>query len=117
MEVLGKQMLIEYSDCDATIIANVDKVEFAVLSALRASRATVISQQFHQFQPYGVSGIVMIAESHVAIHSWPEYNYAAVDIFTCGNSIQPKIIRDHLQHSLGARHISSQKIERGLREK
>ena len=47
--------------------------------------ATVVSSHFHQFSPYGISGVVIIQESHLTLHTWPEYGYAAVDVFTCGD--------------------------------
>ncbi len=86
MEALGRQILVEFYDCDSDKINDVGYVEAAFLEATRKSKATIISHNFHKFSPHGISGVVVIAESHVTIHSWPEYNYAAVDIFTCGDT-------------------------------
>src|SRR5690625_8008884 len=87
MEALGRQILVEFYDCDQSKLNDVKFIETALLEAAVAARATIISHSFHKFSPHGVSGIVVIAESHIAIHTWPEYRYAAVDIFTCGESI------------------------------
>mgnify|MGYP000456923456 FL=1 len=93
MEALGRQILVEFYDCDSSSINDVEFIEEAMLNATKEANATIISHNFHKFSPYGVSGVVVIAESHVAIHTWPEYNYAAVDIFTCGDTIDPWIIQ------------------------
>jgi len=61
-----------------------------------------------------VSGVVVIAESHVSIHTWPEYDYAAVDIFTCGDTIDPWIIQEELKEALESNNSSSVEMKRGL---
>ena len=76
--------------------------------------ATVLGESFHPFQPQGVSGVVVIAESHLSIHTWPEYGYAAVDIFTCGTSVQPEKAVEVLIEKLGAKDHSLTEIQRGL---
>ena len=114
MEALGKQILVEYYDCEDSRINDVSFIESALLKATKASRATIISHNFHKFSPYGVSGVVVIAESHVAIHTWPEYNYAAVDIFTCGDTIDPWIIQEQLKDEFNSQNVSSIEMKRGL---
>ncbi len=84
---LGKHMTVEYYECDAKILADARAVEDAFIKAANESGATVIGSGFHHFEPQGVSGFVVIAESHFSVHAWPEFDYAAVDIFTCGESI------------------------------
>jgi len=114
MEALGKQILVEYYDCDDSKINDVSYVETTLLKATRESKATIISHNFHKFSPYGVSGVVVIAESHIAIHTWPEYNYAAVDIFTCGDTIDPWIIQEQLKKKFHSQNVSSMEMKRGL---
>lgn len=114
MEALGKQILVEYYDCEDSKINDVSFIESALLKATKASRATIISHNFHKFSPYGVSGVVVIAESHVAIHTWPEYNYAAVDIFTCGDTIDPWVIQEQLKKDFNSQNVSSMEMKRGL---
>ncbi|HKJ32859.1 MAG TPA: adenosylmethionine decarboxylase, partial [Balneolales bacterium] len=96
MKALGRQILVEYYDCDTEVINDVAEVEKILLVGTKKSKASIISHNFHKFSPHGVSGTVVIAESHVAIHTWPEYGYAAVDIFTCGDTIDPWVIQEHL---------------------
>jgi S-adenosylmethionine decarboxylase proenzyme len=86
MNITGRHLLIELHDCDHAALAASAAVERAMLAAATRARATVLGHHFHQFAPHGVSGVVIIAESHISIHTWPEHAYAAVDIFTCGPS-------------------------------
>lgn len=114
MEALGKQILVEFYDCDQAKINDVTYIENSLITATEASNATIISHNFHKFSPYGVSGVVVIAESHVAIHTWPEYNYAAVDIFTCGDTIEPWTIQEKLKEYFDSQNVSSMEMKRGL---
>jgi len=114
METLGRQILVEYYDCDSDKINDVEFIESSFLAATKASGATIISHNFHKFSPHGVSGMVVIAESHVSIHSWPEYNYAAVDIFTCGETIDPWVIQEYLKEAFESKNISSMEMKRGM---
>lgn len=114
MEALGRQILVEYYDCDQSRINDVSYIEDSLIQAAKESRATLISHNFHKFSPYGVSGVVVIAESHIAIHTWPEYNYAAVDIFTCGDTIDPWIIQEYLKERFESKNVSSMEMKRGL---
>jgi S-adenosylmethionine decarboxylase proenzyme len=84
---LGRQMTVEFYDCDAGILTDAGRMEQIFVSAAKRSGATVISSHFHSFMPQGVSGVVVISESHFAVHAWPEHEYAAVDLFTCGENV------------------------------
>jgi S-adenosylmethionine decarboxylase len=114
MKALGRQILVEFYDCDADIINDVPQIENILLSATRAAKASIISHNFHKFSPHGVSGTIVIAESHIAIHTWPEYNYAAVDIFTCGETIDPWVIQEYVKDSFLSKNVSSIEMKRGL---
>ncbi len=114
MEALGRQILVEYYDCDQSKLNDVSYIETALIQAAKSSKATLVSQNFHKFSPYGVSGVIVIAESHIAIHTWPEYNYAAVDIFTCGDTIDPWIIQEELKESFDSKNVSSMEMKRGM---
>jgi S-adenosylmethionine decarboxylase len=82
---LGRHLLAEFTGCDAASLADLQGVTRAMLQAAEASGATIVTHSFHHFSPHGVSGAVIIAESHLAIHTWPEHGFAAVDFFSCGN--------------------------------
>jgi S-adenosylmethionine decarboxylase len=100
---LGRHMTVEYCGCDPKIISDPDKVEAAFLDAAKYSGANVLNWSFHRFAPQGVSGFVIISESHFSIHAWPEHDYAAVDIFTCGGSVSHDKAVARLKELLGAR--------------
>ncbi len=78
------------------------------------AQATIVDVVFHEFNPFGISGVVVIAESHLAIHTWPEYRYAAVDVFSCGDVLQPQAAADHLVAELGAARASVVELQRGI---
>lgn len=84
MTYLGKQIILELYGCPAHNLSNVGKVERIMKDAALAMEATIVQSNFHHFSPLGISGVVVIMESHLTIHTWPEYNYIAIDIFTCG---------------------------------
>ncbi|MBQ4106947.1 MAG: adenosylmethionine decarboxylase [Lentisphaeria bacterium] len=112
---LGHQMMIEYYGCDADILNDPVRMEQIFLNAARTSGAHVISSHFHRFQPQGVSGIVVIAESHFAVHAWPEYGYAAVDIFTCGKTIDFQTAEETMRREMASkRHVVIGEFDRGL---
>ncbi len=114
MEALGRQILVEFYDCDQSKINDVSYIENSLIQATKDSKATIISHNFHKFSPYGISGVVVIAESHVTIHTWPEYNYAAVDIFTCGDTIDPWVIQEQLKTYFESKSVSSMEMKRGM---
>lgn len=114
MQGLGRQVLVELYGCEAAKLNDHDFIRQLLLQGTEESGATVVTDTFHQFSPHGVSGVIVIAESHVAIHTWPEYGYAAIDIFTCGDSIDPWCIFERAKSGLGAQHASSMELKRGL---
>jgi len=111
---LGRHLLAEFYDCNSNILNNVQLVEEAMTDAAIACGATVVQKNFHHFSPFGVSGAVIIMESHLAIHTWPEYGYAAVDLFTCGASCDPKVAYEFLIEALGAGSAFYSELKRGL---
>ncbi|MGD8779443.1 MAG: polyamine aminopropyltransferase [Ignavibacteria bacterium] len=113
MSSLGKHILVEFLGCNPDIMNDVSKIESAMVEAAENSGATVINSTFHHFSPYGVSGVVVIQESHLAIHTWPEYQYAAVDLFTCGDTVDPWISFDFLKNVYHASNYSALEMNRG----
>lgn len=110
---LGRHLLIEFYNCDPAVLNEVILVEHMMNQAADACGATIVQSSFHRFEPHGVSGVVVIAESHLAIHTWPEYAYASVDLFTCGETIDPMVAYAFLKRKLKARTAEIQKLYRG----
>jgi S-adenosylmethionine decarboxylase proenzyme len=114
MQALGRQILVEFYKCNDDILKNCALIEQYMVEACKIANATVVTSTFHEFSPFGVSGVVVIAESHVAIHTWPEYSYAAVDIFTCGETIDPWKVFKHLEEKFESSQSSMMEMKRGL---
>lgn len=116
--VLGRQLCIEYYDCNTKNILDKDLLEKALLKAARNSGASIISSSFNQLEPQGVSGVVIIAESHFTIHTWPEHDYAAVDMFSCADHIDLAKAVDSIKQSLSAKNtVISSDLNRGFIKK
>lgn len=110
---LGRHILVEFFGCKPEIMNQVSTIENSMVTAAETAGATVINSTFHHFSPYGVSGVVVIQESHLAIHTWPEFQYAAVDLFTCGEEVNPWKSFDYLKKAFGAEHYSAIEMRRG----
>ncbi|OGS62194.1 MAG: S-adenosylmethionine decarboxylase proenzyme [Elusimicrobia bacterium RIFOXYB2_FULL_62_6] len=117
MRTLGRHLIAELYGCDKKSLSAVDKVQGVMIAAAKAANATVIDSVFHRFSPWGVSGVVVIEESHFAIHTWPEHGYASVDLFTCGAGTRPWAAFERLKKDFKAAYFSVIKLERGLMSK
>lgn len=113
MNALGRHILVEFNGCNPDVLNDVAVVEQSMVEAAQTAGATVINSSFHHFSPFGISGVVVIQESHLAIHTWPEYKYAAVDLFTCGETVDPWISFEHLKQVFQASGFSAIEMNRG----
>ena len=111
---LGSHLLIEMFDCDPESIKGEFSVGHAMRDAAVKSEATVVTESFHEFKPYGVSGAVIIQESHYTIHTWPEHGYAAVDLFYCGGSINVHKALDVLRAQFKPERMKFLVVRRGI---
>ncbi|MFH1114002.1 MAG: adenosylmethionine decarboxylase [Pseudomonadota bacterium] len=114
MKALGIHLLIELWSCNRKKIDTLDYLEGIMVQAAKVAGATVLKSAFQDFNPQGVSGVVVIAESHLTIHTWPEHGYAAVDIFTCGTTVDPWKATDFLRKELEAGDIQVRDFQRGV---
>ncbi len=114
MKALAKHFIAELYDCDREILNDVSAVEQALLKGADAAKATIVGHSFHHFSPHGVSGVVIIAESHISIHTWPEYGYAAVDIFTCGDLTDNDTAISMIRKELCAGRVMAMEMKRGF---
>ena len=114
MNALGTHLLVDLRECNPEILKSLEKVRSIMVSAAKDSKATIVDVSFHEFNPFGISGVVVIAESHLTIHTWPEYDYAAVDIFTCGDIIKPEVAASYLIKEFGCKNPSIVEIKRGI---
>ena len=114
MHALGTHLLVDLRDCNIEAIRDLEYVKDSLVQAAKAASATIVDVSFHEFNPFGISGMVVIAESHLSIHTWPEYGYAAVDIFTCGDLIKPETAASYLIERFGSLNPSVVEMKRGI---
>ena len=111
---LGDHYLIELYDCHAHILDDEDRIQATLLEAATKAGATIIDQKFHKFAPQGVSGVVVIAESHISIHTWPELGYAALDFFTCGHTMTMDRAFELLREVFQPGDMEVRRVARGI---
>ncbi len=114
MNALGTQIVLDLKNCDPIILNDLSKIRSILVSAAKASGVTILGESFHQFHPQGVTGILAIAESHFSIHTWPEYRYAAVDIFTCGTTCDPYLAARLIIEEVRCQEPSIIEVKRGV---
>lgn len=114
VQSLGNHLIIELYDCDADIINNTKTVEDTMIQAVKISGATMVQSVIHQFNPHGVSGVIVIEESHFSVHTWPEYGYCALDIFTCGEEIDYYSALQYLKETWHAGSLNVTEMKRGM---
>jgi len=81
--------------------------------AVRAAKCTLLEIVIHKFSPHGITGVILLAESHIAIHTWPENNYLAIDIFTCGDKAKPYVALEFLKKAFKPKRFEVKEIKRG----
>jgi S-adenosylmethionine decarboxylase len=116
MEPVGHHYIVEASGCDPEVISKVERVEQTLVAAAEAAKVQIWSISFHRFNPGGVSGVVVISESHLSVHTWPELRYVALDIFTCGDDARPEAAVKSALKEFGASNVHITEVTRGLEE-
>ncbi len=114
LHALGTHLLLELRDCNPKTLSKLEFVKETLKNAALEAKATIVEVAFHEFSPFGISGMVVIAESHLAIHTWPEYGYAAVDVFTCGDLIDPRVAAKYLIEKFQSKNPSIIEMKRGI---
>ena len=114
MNVLGIQLMLELKQCNPQLLDDLPYIKDTLTLAADEVGAHVVGESFHQFDPHGVTGILAIAESHICIHTWPEHGYAAVDVFTCGTSFEPRRAAQILIERLESKESSLTELKRGI---
>ena len=110
---LSKHLLVDLYGCPADLLNDVTALETVMIEAAQRAGATVINSMFHHFSPFGVSGVVVIQESHLTIHTWPEQGFAAIDLFTCGTQTKPRLALIHLKRALQSTRVEVRQFRRG----
>jgi len=116
LQSLGRHVLAELYGCKFEVLNDIKQVEDIMVNAALEAGAEIREFVFHKFSPQGISGVVVISESHLAIHTWPELGYAAVDVFTCGDKVNPWDACNYLEAMFGATDIKASEVQRGIIE-
>jgi len=114
LQSLGRHVLAELYGCKFEVLNDINRVEDIMVNAALEAGAEIREFVFHKFSPQGVSGVVVISESHLAIHTWPELGYAAVDVFTCGEKVDPWDACKYLESMFGANQMKASEVKRGI---
>lgn len=112
METKSQHLLVELFDCDMEALKSKNLLKNLLEKAAKAANVTIVQSVFHQYSPQGVTGIVIIEESHLSIHTWPEYGYASVDFYTCGEGVPEKAL-SVIQEGLRSERAEILMIDRG----
>jgi len=110
---VGTQIVLDLYDCLTDRLDDIAWVQRTLTDAARIAGATIVDVVFHKFAPWGISGVVVISESHLAIHIWPENRYAAIDVFTCGSSMDLDRAVRYLIDTFKAKRVDSRCFNRG----
>ncbi len=113
MDTMGRHVIAELWDCNAEKLNDMDLIEKIFVDAALKSGAEVREVAFHKFAPHGVSGVVIISESHLTIHSFPEHGYASIDVYTCGDRIDPNVAAKYITEALEAKVVEQVEVPRG----
>jgi S-adenosylmethionine decarboxylase len=110
---LGVHVLLDLGGCPRELLADREGLRLSLHRAAREAGATIVGEAFHAFTPTGVSGVLLIAESHLSIHTWPERGEAALDVYTCGEGFDAESAADRLVVALGATEVRRRSVRRG----
>ena len=116
METIGFHYVVEAAGCDEKILQDADRIRQIFLEAAKAGSMEVKASYFFKFSPTGVSGMIIVAESHISIHTWPEKRYAAIDVYTCGETADPETAVDYILDAIKAEYAHVSEIKRGIEE-
>lgn len=111
---VGRHLIAELFNCDKQILTDVNKIREIFIKAAKEANMHVVTSHFHRFNPHGVSGMVIVAESHLSIHTWPEHGYAAVDIYVCGDEADPWNAYRIIVTELKAKQVTALELKRGI---
>ena len=114
VEVLSQHVLVDLYDCDVELIDDLEYVKKTLIETAERMNCTLLKDTFHRFSPQGVSGVLVIAESHLSIHTWPEQRFAALDLFTCGDTSQLESMPTILEKAFKAARVDYKIYPRGM---
>ena len=113
-KTLGLHILADLHGVEADLIDRVEDIRHLLETAVKSADLTKISSHYYQFQPHGATGVVLLAESHISIHTWPEHGLATVDVYTCGDPTKAYRAMEYIINTLKPKRVDKQIHERGF---
>lgn len=114
MDTMGRHVIAEMWECNIDKLNDMGLIEQTFVNAALKAGAEIREVAFHKFAPYGVSGVVIISESHLTIHSFPEHGYASIDVYTCGDIIDPNVATEFIAEALESKSCEKVELPRGM---
>ncbi|WP_156291429.1 adenosylmethionine decarboxylase [Oceanobacillus salinisoli] len=114
MDTMGRHVIAELWECNVDKLNDMGLIERVFVDAALKAGAEIREVAFHKFAPYGVSGVVIISESHLTIHSFPEHGYASIDVYTCGDIIDPNVAAEYIATALESKSYDRVELPRGM---
>ena len=114
MQRIGRHLNLELWGCDADRINSIETITQAMTETVEACHATLLDLRVYPFTPIGVTGVAILSESHMMIHTWPEHGYAAVDVFTCGHHTDPNEAVPVLRRFFHPERVQVMEMNRGI---
>jgi S-adenosylmethionine decarboxylase len=111
---LGKHVIIDAKECNEEYLDNKRKIKKIIKECAQIYNLHIMGFKFHKFKPIGLSGFAILAESHIAIHTWPEYKFVSVDVFTCGNNMNTEKVAKYIVKKLNGKIAQEVKLDRGF---
>lgn len=110
--MIGKHCILELYECNKNKLNDEAFIRTTITSSAKLAGATLINLITHRFTPQGITGLALLAESHISLHSWPEISYGAIDIFTCGKHTDPQLACENFIKEFEAKKFSLRNLQR-----
>ena len=111
---LGKHIIVDAKECGTRYLNDARKIKKIIKECAKTYNLHIMGFKFHRFKPIGLSGFAILAESHIAIHTWPEYKFVSVDVFTCGNNMNTEESAKYIVSKLNGKIVQEVKLNRGF---
>ncbi|RLE87465.1 MAG: adenosylmethionine decarboxylase [Thermoprotei archaeon] len=113
---VGYHYIVEASGCDPEVLSDSDKLRDILTTAAKIGKMDIRVIHFYKFSPTGVSGMIVVSESHVSIHTWPEEGYAAIDVYICGTKSEPEKTLEYILENIRAQYAHITELKRGIKD-
>ena len=111
----GRHALADLYECESEFLDNIDEIKRIIDESCSEANLTIVESKYHKFEPIGLSGVSILAESHITVHTWPEYKFVSIDAFTCGRKMNPTIVCEIIADKLDCKKRDIKEYKRGTK--